>query len=137
MAEQRDSQTVASRVETLQERLGYRNQAAMAAEIKRLVGTGTTQSRITGWKKGDNPEGLALLSLLHPTDPRGCLEWLRGAREDMPEVPGRGRFEATYADLGDAGLLPPISGEKALEVVSQMCGLLRVTGACPKKGSQP
>ena len=71
-------ETVSGRVLALRETLGL-DQAEMAGELQELVGTKTSQSQISVWERGNplNPESLASVAMLHPLNPRSCLDWLR------------------------------------------------------------
>ena len=55
------------------------------AEALHALGFETKGNHMSGWRRPPGPGVMAGLSLLHPVDPMGCLQWLRGVG-DMPRI---------------------------------------------------
>jgi transcriptional regulator with XRE-family HTH domain len=105
---------IGERIRAVRLALGYKTQQAMATEMVRLAGTHTTANRVSDWETGGTPAGetLSLIALLHPRDPWGCLEYLRGKRASVPRI---------HVD----------GAERAEDVVQAICGILKAAQACP------
>ena len=69
------------RIRTFRKVLGSEyTQGRMAAEIVDLMGSGTTKHIVSKWER-DGPikeASIVAIAMLHPRDPRGCLDYLRG-----------------------------------------------------------
>lgn len=63
------------------------------SEFGRLVsealgGPSVAAGQVSDWENGEPGRYvLAALAWVHPTDPRGCLEWFSGKRDHMPDIP--------------------------------------------------
>lgn len=53
-----------------------------------LGGPAVAAGQVSDWENGEPGRYvLAALAWVHPTDPAGCLAWLIGRRDDMPDIP--------------------------------------------------
>lgn len=68
-------------------------QGEAAARLTALVGGPyVLPNQFSKWVHTEEIEridryALAAIALLHPTDPRACLEWFQGRRAEMPPLP--------------------------------------------------
>lgn len=66
-------------------------QGRAAQALTELVGgEPVAPNRFSEWESGKKPidrYALAAIALLHPSDPRGCLAWLRGVTDSMAGLP--------------------------------------------------